>query len=629
MSIESNTRLVILDNFDDVDQFDDDIKAYLSESLDGISISNLIVKSKKILIKEYLDMTYSLGFNEDEGANIHRKLLIRPNFSFWWMTLLAEKSPIRSKSIYKILQFRTIEKLFYEKKCTHIVLCSNDKKLHKLLLNWSKKSGFNYERKLTKSNSSINMYDIYQHMPNFVKAFIMLARYIFSKRYFVGNLKKTQFDDFDDPKLAKRFIICPFPSFDQKKASNGIFQSNYWGEIQPLLDSDVNVNFLFMFTPGVDCKNVQEAIKKRDILNNKSNGSHHYYFIEEWLSFSIFLKIITDYFFLYRKSFNQNSIKKKSFLAESKNSYWELFKPEWLSSTRGVVAMDGCIRLRLFEECLRSFKNPVDGFYLLENQPWERALNYSWSNYFNTPLFGVQNNPFRPFDLRFYEDERIYKHQLLSALPIPSLMLTNGKYSESNILEFGYPKKMITHVEAYKYSYLTKDQKYSDNSNLTNKKNTLLVITDGLPIFAKKQLKMLGEALHLTESNKFNNIIIKPHPFFDVTALLKKYLYNIKYEVTNEPLESLWNKANTVYVSNMTSAAIESLIIGLPTIIYLDNKTINLSPALDFEGAMFATSKEIFNYYLNYPVIPNNNNNYLLIDKDLKRWKDFLDSNGS
>ena len=210
-------------------------------------------------------------------------------------------------------------------------------------------------------------------------------------------------------------------------------------------------------------------------------------------------------------------------------------------------------------------------------------------------------------------------------------MLVNGKYSEDSILEFGYPKKMISYVEAYKYSYLDKDPKYLATSNLTSQKNTLLVITDGLPIFAKKQLKMLGAALRLSESNKFHNIIIKPHPFFDVTAFLKKYLYNIKYELTNESLESLWSMASTVYVSNMTSAGIESLIIGLPTIIYLDNKTINLSPALGFEGAMFASSKEIFNYYLNYPIIPNNNNNnnYLLLDKDLRRWKGFLDSNGN
>jgi len=453
----------------------------------------------------------------------------------------------------------------------------------------------------------------------------MLFKYILKKRHFIGNLKKKQIDDFKDSKLPERFIICPFPSFDKKKALKGVFQSNYWGDVQSLIDSDINVNFLFMFTPGIDCKNSREAIKKRDILNQQSNGRHHYYFLEEWLSLKVFIKILFDYCFLYRKSFKQNSIKNNCFLGQSKNSFWELIKPEWLSSTRGVVAMDGCIRLSLFEECLKSFSKPIDGFYLLENQPWERALNYSWRNYFDTPLIGVQNNPFRPFDLRFYEDERIYNKQSFSPLPIPNLLLTNGFYSEASIIEFGYPKKMIKYVEAYKYSYLANTPKYSLNSN--NQKNVLLVVVDGLSIFAKSQIKMLGEALISKELDNFDNIIIKPHPFCDATSFLKKYLENIDYKLTNEPLESLWSKASIVYVSNMTSAGIESIIMGLPTIIYSDNKTINLSPALDSEYAMFASSAETFCYFIKYPNIPKSKNNYLYLDKDLTRWKDFLASN--
>ena len=127
MSIKDNKRLVIVDNYDEI-EFNHDIKAYLSDSSKEISIPRLMIEWKKELIKEYVAMIYSCGFRGNEFNNIHKRLMIRPNFSFWWMTLLSEKSPIRSKSIYKILQFRVIERLFHEKKCTHIILYSNDKK---------------------------------------------------------------------------------------------------------------------------------------------------------------------------------------------------------------------------------------------------------------------------------------------------------------------------------------------------------------------------------------------------------------------------------------------------------------------------------------------------------------------
>ena len=110
MTIKQMKRLVILDNYED-SEFKNDIKAYLSNSNKGISIPSLIVRWRKDFIKEYLGMIYSIGFNKNSLINTHEDLLIRKNFSFWWMTLLAEKSPIRSKSIYKILQYRTIERL--------------------------------------------------------------------------------------------------------------------------------------------------------------------------------------------------------------------------------------------------------------------------------------------------------------------------------------------------------------------------------------------------------------------------------------------------------------------------------------------------------------------------------------
>ena len=627
MSIKEIKRLVILDNFDE-SEFKGDIKAYLSSSNKDISIPSLIVKWRKDLIKEYLGMIYSIGFNKNSVINTHRNLLIRKNFSYWWMTLLAEKSPIRSKSIYKILQYRTIERLFYEKKCTHLILCSENEVLHELLLQWSKNSCFSYERKkkASKKASEINIKTFYQRLPNLIKAFILLVRFIFNKNKFLGSSNKMQLGSFKDSKLPKRLIICPFPSIDETMATKGIFRSNYWGDAQALIESDVNINFLLMFTPTLDCKNANEAIEKRDLLKKKSNGRHNYYFLEEFISFSSIFRIIQDYFFLYRKSFNQEFIKKNSFIKGSSTSFWKLLKPEWHSSTRGVVAMDGCIKLKLFEESLKSFKDSDDGFYLVENQPWERALNYSWNNFLNAPLIGVQNNPFRPFDLRFYEDKRVYNMQHKSSFPIPRLLLTNGKYSEESILEYGYPKEAIKFVEAYKYSYLLDQKKYHNNLNLKSKQNTLLVIVDGLPIFANKQLKLLGEFLSSNETDHLN-IIIKPHPFCDISSYLNQYLKNINFKITNDSLKSLWQGSTIVYASNMTSSGLESLFIGLPTIIYIDHNSINLSPALDFEGAMFASNSDDFRSFMELPSYPKSKNEYLYLDKNLTRWKDLLLSN--
>ena len=279
MSTKKIRRLVILDNIED-SEFNDDIKASLSSYKNDNSIPRLIFKWRKELIKEYLDVIYSLGFDNNSAINTHRDLLIRKNFSFWWMTLLAEKSPIRSKSIYKILQYRVIERLFYEKKCTHLVLSSDNEDLHELLLQWSKNSNFSYERKkkISKKASEININALYQRLPNLIKAFILLFRFVFNKNKFLGRSNKIQLGEFKDKNLPKRLIICPFPNIDEAMATNGIFRSNYWSDVQALIESDININFLLMYTPTLDCKNASEAIKKRDLLQKKSNGRHNYFF---------------------------------------------------------------------------------------------------------------------------------------------------------------------------------------------------------------------------------------------------------------------------------------------------------------------------------------------------------------
>ena len=77
----------------------------------------------------------------------------------------------------------------------------------------------------------------------------------------------------------------------------------------------------------------------------------------------------------------------------------------------------------------------------------------------------------------------------------------------------------------------------------------------------------------------------------------------------------------------MTSSGLESLFIGLPTIIYIDHNSINLSPALDFEGAMFASNSDDFRSFMELPSYPKSKNEYLYLDKNLTRWKDLLVSN--
>ena len=61
------------------------------EAANGVSIPALIEENADVLRSRYLDWIYKFGDLRIDGRRLIDHLEIRPRFSYWWMTLLAEK----------------------------------------------------------------------------------------------------------------------------------------------------------------------------------------------------------------------------------------------------------------------------------------------------------------------------------------------------------------------------------------------------------------------------------------------------------------------------------------------------------------------------------------------------------
>ena len=58
---------------------------------DAVSIPALIETNADLLKKRYLAWVYELGETSIQGKRLVEHLQLRPGFSYWWMTLFAEK----------------------------------------------------------------------------------------------------------------------------------------------------------------------------------------------------------------------------------------------------------------------------------------------------------------------------------------------------------------------------------------------------------------------------------------------------------------------------------------------------------------------------------------------------------
>ena len=59
------------------------------------SIAEYLEENSVRLRDKYLQFIYQLGHSKIKQKSILEHLALENNFSFWWMTLLAEKSPFK------------------------------------------------------------------------------------------------------------------------------------------------------------------------------------------------------------------------------------------------------------------------------------------------------------------------------------------------------------------------------------------------------------------------------------------------------------------------------------------------------------------------------------------------------
>ncbi len=582
----------------------------------GYSIPQLVEQQGELLKKEYLAWIYELGQLTINGKTIREHLAIREDFSFWWMTLLAEKSPLKSPIIYDIFRLRVLEKLYEKHQCHGLISKLSNRNLNKVLSAWCKNMSHPYSWRGQKSWkwSFYNIRNIYNRLPHLVQAIIFLFRYVIRYRkllFKIPPLKKTT-----ERSLT---MVSYFPNIDMEKAANGIFWSKYWESLHNVLkEFSGSVHWIFLYSPGVQCPTLKEAIQ---IVNNFQNGNYH--FIQEWFSYGVLRRIIKDYFWLLSRWFQLLTIKKH--LNFTNMPLWILLAQDCKSSIYGKVAMDGCLKLALFESGFQNLSKQDIGLYLFENQAWEKALIYSWKKMKHKKIIAVQHSSIRFFDLRYFDDPRTYD-ELSWAMPLPDILAVNGEAAKNFLKTVSFPEKRICLVEALRYLYLNQIVKNQQNTK-GKRKSALLVVTDYSKLASITQIKLLAQAF-LTKNKDFPLVFIKPHPYCPIDSILAKYmpLFPNDIQIVNKSLENLWGKASVVFASNSTTAAFEAALCGLTVIVALDPSGFNMNPLRKVPGVSFVASAEDLIKYLKHPQIMVVPSDYFLLDESLVGWKRLLKS---
>ena len=591
--------------------------SYESKEINGIySISEIVENNALVLRSEYLEVIFELGEHKFNGKKIVEHLEIRPDFSYWWMTLMNEKCNFsKSPQIINIIKVFALRDWIKKKDYQNISLITSNERLASAISIFCNQSGIKYDlQKVKKQKTKLSFIEgLYHKLPYYLKALLWFSKHLISN----WTLKGIGVDEWKNTKGKVTFISYLF-NLNSEFKERGLFESSYWASLpQKLKENEIETNWLHIYIKDNLVPNALEAKKTISQFNKSHVGEQTHVTLHSFLSTRLVTKVLKDWFSLLirQRNFRNSFIKKSNFL-------WPFIKEDYFNSFVGSTAINNLLVLNLFHEAMETLPQQEKGVFLQENQAWEYSLIYFWKNFRHVDnLVGVTSFPPRFWDLRFYFDVRCYAQDHKCGLPLPSYVGVNGENAKKLSLDCGYPEKNLIELEALRYIYLNDDKPILKVSN--SNCNNILVLGDYQKENTIHQMQLLKKA-----SKYMNNkikLVVKPHPACNISP---EDYPELDLLITNDPINKLINDFSVVYTSSNTSASIDAYYSGKIVLTVLDPSSLNFSPLRGVDGILFIeTAKQLATVLDKLDELPNKSlkdKDYFYLDPSLPRWEFFL-----
>ena len=578
----------------------------------------------------YLAFIHELGESKVNGRRLVEHLDAGDGFSFWWMGLLAEKSPLKSPRIYDCLRLLALEEILRERMPDGLTLNSSDRALIHAVRRLCDNLHIRFTRQSGKpTQRAWSLRRCFEAMPHPVQGLIGLGRHLVRR----WPLRKPKAPPWFSGDQAV-FLCSYFIHLDQASCAQGRFHSRQW-EMLPnsLHDHGKRTNWIQHFLFSSTVPNVSTGLGWIRLFNRDAERQGHHAFLDAYLGWRVAFRALRRWIWLNAVGWRLRSIP-SAFCPRGSGAWlWPCLRDDLLTSVTGKVAMSNCLWVELFDAALADIPHQMTGLYLCENQGWERALLRAWRRHGHGEIIGVQHTTVPFWHLYYAEDPRTLKSSQTCPVPLPDRMAVNGPVAWRSFAEAGYPIERLVEVEALRYLNLLrmKATPNLDSTNVdilkhqvsTSRRNRVLILGDLLPTSMHSILCLLQGAVKLLPSTF--SFTLKPHPGYAVN--LADYP-GLQVTKTTDALDDILDQYEIALATNSTSAAIDAYFSGLPLIIGLDGGGLNLSPLRSQTGVRFvSTPEELAEALLEAGdgVAKNSDpNDFFFLDAELPRWNRLL-----
>lgn len=578
------------------------------------------------LQRKYLAFIHDLGEVQVRGKRVVEYFEIGDDFSLWWMSLQAEKSIWKSPNIGTIIRLFALEEIVLHQQPKKFILVSANQSLHEVLSSLSHDLGIEYEweRLPDSSSQKWSLKRIYYALPHLLQALIGLARHLLGR----WPLRKTEKPEWF--KGSRSLFFCSyFVQLVTKPSDEGQYYSRYWGDLCVLMRRlGYSGNWLQHYLPCDAVPNPKVALGWVGRFNKRRVDQGFHTFLDSFLSWRIVLCVLRRWASLLGVSWRLRNIKHSFRLKGSRLFLWPLMEEDWRSSVIGSVAIENLLWIELFDNALINIPHQRKGFYLCENIAWERALIRAWRKHGHGQLIAVVYGVIRFWDMRYFHDSRTIRSLSPFSIPQPDLTVLNGRAAVEAYSKTGYSKDFIVEGEALRNVYL-----HDLRSDFSSRKENggpikVLILGDFSHSGTTKILKLLEETV-LQVSDRIT-FTMKPHPLCPVKS---SDYPSLSLKVTMDPLEKIMGDYDIAYSTDLTSAAVDAYLVGLPVVVVLGETELNLSPLRGRPDVPFVSTPNELGEALQ--MLSENltrksvDNDFFFLDPELPRWQKLLQVNSS
>ena len=596
---------------------------------DHLSIPALLQNKLLQIRTEHARWAYDMAFTTVSGQSVESWLQCGETLSQWWCSLLYERHPKMTPSLYPVYKLRALELWLAEHDVQELHLVGGDALLRRTLEQFCRISGRSFSCEGNSPGKTISLKRrLYDACPPLLRSLLRFGHWWWTVRRrlpFIGDAPLSEISGVPRGRGDTGVIATYFPNIDVPQAEKGRFRSRYWENLHDALAEEgaPGVRWLFIRFPSPQ-GDLDQCLRWRDAFRASGKDGISFDYVEEFLAPGDLLAAWKRHRRIAQAARKLEEALRGTFRFPGSNMiFWEYMAADWQESFEGWHGLERCLQQRGIANYIRRIGPQRWYTFPLENCPWERMLTHAVHALPDCgPVYGAQHSTIRPTDFRYFDDPRTFETQTTRDFQ-PDRILANGQSAHSQWQDAGVPAERLGEIEALRYLYL-QQMPVADQGAAHPR---LLAVTSFFADETRAHAELLARSL---QEGLLDNleIIVKPHPYLPVDDLLRKLLGDAaqRLHFADGPIAAQLLPGTIVWASNSTTVALEAALRGLPLMVMQPSGDFDLCPLQNVPGLVRTGSLEDVRRALAHgaPATPRLQADFLRLDPGLPRWRSLL-----